>query len=583
MHVLRRPSSSRLCTARTSRSAEILPQCCAARLFSTYVDSTDRKTAVSIMEDPADILQYFIQNSDMDAPTLETTLRCLGRIAIRNGARQMESITADERFHRLLGTIGSRLEEANGRLLAMLATAMAYFRNPGGELLELVHKLGDVVMRRENAFNPRNLSSLALAFSTMGHRDPNLIEFIRVEAVKYMQDFRPNDLHVIMDAYRRWGVYNRELADMLVERMTDEIDRYTSKDVIMTLHVLSQVGLARGFLLRRLATLAFENLGDFDTRQLVTLFYSLSRLRFLSTQNCDDLIDALKIRDLDPKSINLDCMAIAQILFSLETAGYTENPAIIQCLVDAYQHKITEGKATVSLLGKVDMAHALCFYNLKGTQPLLEKTLQDIFAGQVTRNRLLHTKLWEVIGALEVEQKGMRVDIPVQWRAACDETDRLEQDKTETSRVHSEVVLVLDNLKGKYALSVLRNQRAGYYRVDLYDEETKIAIDLDTVNRPVGRLLKHRHMSLQGYRPVSLDYWMWRRCRSEEDQTLFLKQLLTRPLVDAGRLDASALPSADRPQQQQQPAKTAFTDSAFVQSDDERRLTESESEDRMSM
>ena len=46
--------------------------------------------------------------------------------------------------------------------------------------------------------------------------------------------------------------------------------------------VLSRLGLARGFLLRRLCSLAFENLRQFSARELAKMTYSLAKLRFLA-------------------------------------------------------------------------------------------------------------------------------------------------------------------------------------------------------------------------------------------------------------------------------------------------------------
>ncbi|OLQ14089.1 hypothetical protein AK812_SmicGene1833 [Symbiodinium microadriaticum] len=33
-------------------------------------------------------------------------------------------------------------------------------------------------------------------------------------------------------AFRRWGVFDRQITDMIVERMCDEIDRFTPKDLV---------------------------------------------------------------------------------------------------------------------------------------------------------------------------------------------------------------------------------------------------------------------------------------------------------------------------------------------------------------
>lgn len=53
--------------------------------------------------------------------------------------------------------------------------------------------------------------------------------------------------------------------------------------------------LARGFLLRQLSSLAFENLHQFSQQQLLLLMRGLGRLRFLTPANCDALLQHFRI------------------------------------------------------------------------------------------------------------------------------------------------------------------------------------------------------------------------------------------------------------------------------------------------
>ena len=34
------------------------------------------------------------------------------------------------------------------------------------------------------------------------------------------------------EAFRRWGVFDRQLTDLIVERMSDEVDRFTTRDLV---------------------------------------------------------------------------------------------------------------------------------------------------------------------------------------------------------------------------------------------------------------------------------------------------------------------------------------------------------------
>ena len=72
------------------------------------------------------------------------------------------------------------------------------------------------------------------------------------------------------------------------------MDRFSSRDICDALKVLADLGLARGFLLRRLAQLSFENLHVFSMKQLTGVLYSLAKLRFVVKANVEDVLDHLR-------------------------------------------------------------------------------------------------------------------------------------------------------------------------------------------------------------------------------------------------------------------------------------------------
>lgn len=53
--------------------------------------------------------------------------------------------------------------------------------------------------------------------------------------------------------------------------------------------------LARGFLIRQLSSLAFENLYQFSQQQLLVLMRGLGRLRFLTPANCETMLQHFKV------------------------------------------------------------------------------------------------------------------------------------------------------------------------------------------------------------------------------------------------------------------------------------------------
>lgn len=112
----------------------------------------------------------------------------------------------------------------------------------------------------------------------------------------------------------------------------------------------------------------------------------------------------------------------------------------------------------------------------------------------------------------------------------------MEQNKTELSRLHAEILTRMDRAaKTQKMLRTLNlelksNVELGGWRADFGDEKMKLAIDVETINRVTSRDLKHRLMEQDGFKVVVLDYWQWRQCRTEEDQTLFVSRKLEKVL-----------------------------------------------------
>lgn len=84
-----------------------------------------------------------------------------------------------------------------------------------------------------------------------------------------------------------------------VERLTETLDHFTSRDVTHLLGVMGQMALARGFLIRSTAKMMFENLHQFTPRQLCSGLYALVRLRFT---NKDHVLQVLRV--IEPEAGN---------------------------------------------------------------------------------------------------------------------------------------------------------------------------------------------------------------------------------------------------------------------------------------
>jgi len=165
-----------------------------------------------------------------------------------------------------------------------------------------------------------------------------------------------------------------------------------------------------------------------------------------------------------------------------------------------------------------DAAWGLCALGFQAeAKPIAERILK----GQISKFKSTNQKMLEIVTDLNIQASPA-------WRVALEETEKIEQEKLEVSRMHADVMLALDQVSSS-RIKWLRNTQAGTYRVDFFDEATKTVIDLDNLARPINRNLKRKHLKLQGFKSVTIDYWRFRAaCRTSETQETFFKQALGR-------------------------------------------------------
>ena len=286
------------------------------------------------MRRPGQVLNFATKSegAGADAFALEASLRTLGRMVspeslLQPGAEEEEErefhgwtperVASDGRFHVLLASLAAHMDGCGARTLAFSADAAARF--PGQatpELRGLLERAALSAATRENAFTPRNLTKLAMALASRGVHGTRYaigaggggeeeeekgaatlgvaVAFVRGEAMRQMQEFDISCCAALLEAFRRWGVHDRELVDMALERVWDVSDyKLTCRDVVDTLAVMARLGLTRDALLGRLRKIAFGQLREFSGWQLVTVLHALSRLRFLSPGHVDDALRAV--------------------------------------------------------------------------------------------------------------------------------------------------------------------------------------------------------------------------------------------------------------------------------------------------
>eukprot|EP00922_Rhytidocystis_sp_ex-Travisia-forbesii_P052843 GHVS01078382.1.p1 GENE.GHVS01078382.1~~GHVS01078382.1.p1 ORF type:complete len:556 (-),score=38.22 GHVS01078382.1:1360-3027(-) len=481
--------------------------------------------ALRDMRDTGQILKAMATSFDTSAPTLDTALRSLSRV--RMSRDECQALFTDERFIGLMSKIRDRLPDMDSRFLSMIASSLVMFPSMSNDISDISQKISDIAVRRENSFSPRALAALVNALPKLGVRSPVVGEFFRLETQKILPDCTPMDLHKLVEGFRLFGCLNRELSDSLIEKMSDEIDRYTSKDVCETLAVLANAGLSRGFLIRRLSSLAFENLNQFSAIRLVSLLDSLSRLRFLTADNYADVLDLLKqnVHDLYGPHV-------AKLTYALCLGNCVEQVSFVKQMIEQAQNN----GLPLGLESAVRVAYCILYFKLPEFDDYLKELLATAFQQDIEKHRFeARWLLLDIIASLECERPDLGIVVPPSFTSTIQEKDREYRVRLEGSRVYTELVSLVENLGGKYRLNLQRDTKVGPYTVVLMDEETKIIIEQDNVTYKTNGLMKMRILEKLGNRPVLIPYWQWRRCRSETDQMMLLRHALDFHLNALGR------------------------------------------------
>lgn len=242
------------------------------------------------------------------------------------------------------------------------------------------------------------------------------------------------------------------------------------------------------------------------------------------------------MKTLGPKITELVASQISEFLFALAMVNARNHIETAQEPASRYAEAGRMGFQNRSTNSLIDFVWALAALDLVGQfQEHFTGALGEVFERNTPQNREPLLKLFDICCALEMDYADLDIKVPAPWKAACEDCDKMEMDRLENSKLHNEVMMRFNQLRAstkgmKWELQMQRNAGCGPYRVDMFDEDTKIAVDLDIVSWPTSRHMKHRLLQRDGYRMLNLQYWHWRQARTEEDQNLFLEAAVTRAL-----------------------------------------------------
>ena len=391
-HVLVRSMSTALSTSSLGRDSEAIER------FANTVD----------------LLSYYASKKEMGPSQMDGIgmVTILKQLASVGKGSDVTAMLADGRFHSLLSDLTGKLEDLEARYVVTAASSVAAFRTTTQELTEFTSALAEVVQRRPNAFTPNALSSLTLAFAARRFEDEELVYFVTQECKKVVSEAKCFDLILLLDGLNRWGVFDREIVDMSVERLCDQLDRFTSRDVTHLLGVMGQMALARGFLIRSVAKMMFENLHQFTPRQLCSSLYALVRLRFTTK---DQVLQVFRV--LEPEASIIPMASVSELIFVSASHGITPTDnKFVKHLCDRFvgmnknraegddpkvSKKGDKGIESRPLNSLIDVAWAFCVF--KDRPHDLKNITERIFSLPVPRSRLMLAKMFEVFGSLKLK------------------------------------------------------------------------------------------------------------------------------------------------------------------------------------
>jgi hypothetical protein len=473
----------------------------------------------------AEIAAWLESSSNFDLPSLEQALRKVSSLG--------RSPEVKDLSHSIFRAIGDKIDTADPRTLARLVQRAVF---AGGVEEEFFLRASEAaVAKGVNAFSPDDLSSLALGLAQGGVRETEVGNFLRREAQRFLPDLTVGACLRLLEAERRNFGGDRKFLDQLMERITDCVDRMTASDVTNAIGIFSKWGLGRGFLTRRLLTMTLENFHEFSRVQKISLLTGFAKLRFLSADDVREFLDSLV-----PEISKFSANELSELMLGLGLVGSDDvetrsvvRSALIDRLAknfgDFSQGAVIDGlwgicavtpRPGVDKVGKRTLPPAMAALEQESDDKTLaeaRKLLARVMEFPVPKHRSLSLKLLEI---------GAYLNVSVNPNFRVDEAEKVDAEKAEISRMHAEFQAGLDSFKGR---SFARGALIGNFRVDFYDERSKLAIDLDTLSRPTTRILRSRMLAASSAisRYVVVDYWQWRTvCRSTKEQIDFLQKLL---------------------------------------------------------
>ncbi|SBT75320.1 RAP protein, putative [Plasmodium ovale] len=461
-----------------------------------------------------DIISFFEDNKNMNIDKLYNLVKNISRKKIE----ERRKIVENEKFFNIIEEIENRISIMNTRYLCNFSLRLVSISINNDEIRKLLTKISENILKKMNV-SPRDLVGICYALSLCNNMNEYFFEHVKKETISNIDAYTPTLLTQLLESMRLSQNLDVELTNLIVEKMCEEIDRFTTKDVTLALKTLSMAGIPRGFLIRRLCNLVFDNISHFHHSALINIIYNLTKLKFTTTNHIDVIY-----KNVEEHMDNCNVNTLCELLYTFYMNEINEEIKINKIFENInYDHFNTVKTAVL-----IDFIHASTYYNKYIEKEKLENLIDLLFKRNVPKSLTLIAKIREPIYFLSGDSsfKYDLNNVSPSWLNAMNDFLRIDHEKLQALKTFHEVQNILNSVAPNFKLNFVPLQITHSYSVDFIENEKKIIIDLDTIVRHTSFQIKHKYFENLGFKTAKIHFWKWRKCRSEKEQQNYLCDIL---------------------------------------------------------
>ncbi|UVC50132.1 hypothetical protein MACK_004002 [Theileria orientalis] len=436
----------------------------------------------------------------------------------------------DERFPSLLNQLDSRISTLNSSYLGNFALRLNLLSKTSGyvsqdsnqvdvcQAKKLMEKIATAMI--DKGGHIKEITQVAYASASMGILNHPIYEFEKQQVTLNIDLATPDSINLsILTSFKR-NSRDRVYLALLCEKLSELTDRFTAKDVVMTLGSLSKLTLMKGFLLRRLLTLMMDNLDQFTDSQLVQCSNRLALLKFFTPNNFKTIFNTIK-----PRIEELPTHLKVELLM---TSCLSNVPNDNKELVELLQRIKNDDE---DLLNLTQYIYSCVYYKCYGNEFKKAFTTLMSHTPFIARKYAMMAK--EALDTLYLESN-QDLSLSDSWRESFDNIEKTEKDKSESQPIFQEAKKILESSRNFKFF-----EKVGPYVVTFVDHERKQCIDVEYPTTITNLTLKLRNLDALGYKSGVIRYWEWRRLRTEKSELQYVFRLYDKDRT--GKLSFSTL------------------------------------------